>query len=83
MRKKAPISGEAGEGGDLQPEYHFGYRKSKPNRFAEEAVKGGFVVLVEEDIAEVFQTPESIKKVLRALIATMPRRPRSKSTARS
>jgi len=83
MRKKAPISGEAGAGGDLHPEYRFDYRKSKPNRFAGEAVKGGFVVLVEEDIAEVFQTPESIKNVLRALIATMPKRTRPKSTARS
>jgi len=56
--------------------------QSRPNRFAAEALKGGFVVLVDEDIAEVFQTPESIKNVLRALIATMPTRTGPKTTAR-
>ena len=45
-----------------------------PYRFAAEAVKGGFVVIVDKDIADVFQAPESIKDVLRALIATMPQR---------
>lgn len=72
MRRKTLTSGKAATSDDLRPEYRFDYRKAKPNRFAGEAAKGGFAVLVEEDIAEVFQTPESIKAVLRALIATMP-----------
>jgi len=72
MKKAAKNRDNATTGEDLRPEYRFDYRKAKPNRFADEAVKGGFVVLVDEDIAEVFQTPESIKEVLRALIATMP-----------
>ena len=74
MKRVAPDS--------LLKEYRFDYRKAKPNRFAEEAVKEGFVVLVDEDIAEVFQTPESIKNVLRALIATMPPRTSPKPTPR-
>lgn len=82
MRKKTTIKDNASTGDDLRPEYRFDYRKAKPNRFAAEAVKGGFVVLVDEDIAKVFRTPESIKKVLRALIATMPPRKGPKSTAR-
>jgi len=82
MRKKVTTSGKAATGDDLRPEYRFDYRKAKPNRFAAEAVKGGFVVLVDEDIAEVFQTPESIKDVLRALIAAMPPRKGPKSPAR-
>ena len=82
MRKKVTTSGKAATGDDLRPEYRFDYRKAKPNRFAAEAVKGGFVVLVDEDIAEVFQTPESIKVVLRALIAAMPPRNSPKSPAR-
>jgi hypothetical protein len=80
--KKTTVSGKAAAGDDLRPEYRFDYRKAKPNRFAEEALKGGFVVLVDEDIAEVFQTPESIKKVLRALIAAMPPRKSPKSPPR-
>lgn len=82
MRKKETISGKAATGGELRPEYRFDYRKAKPNRFAAEAVKGGFVVLVDEDIAQVFQTPEAIKDVLRALIATMPPRKNRKSPVR-
>ena len=82
MRRKATIREEAARGDDLRPEYRFDYRKAKANRFAAEAVKGGFVVLVDEDIAEVCQTPESIKEVLRALIATMPPRKSSKSSVR-
>jgi len=82
MKKKAPINDTAAAGGELRPEYRFDYSKAKPNRFAEDAVKGGFVVLVDEDIAEVFQTPESIKDVLRALISTMPREKKTKSHAR-
>jgi hypothetical protein len=72
MRKKATITSEAVAGDDLRPEYDFDYRKAKKNRFAARALKEGFVVLVDKDIAEVFPTPESIKDVLRALIATMP-----------
>lgn len=82
MRKKVTPSGKAATGDDLRPEYRFDYRKAKPNRFAAEAVKGGFVVLVDEDIAEVFQTPESIKDALRALIAAMPPRKSPKSPTR-
>ena len=82
MRKKAKTSGKAPTRDDLRPEYSFDYHKARPNRFAAEALKGSFVVLVDEDIAEVFQTPESIKNVLRALIATMPTRTSPKPTPR-
>ena len=82
MRKKAKTSGKTPTDDDLRPGYSFDYRKAKPNRFAAEAVKGSFMLLVDEDIAEVFQTPESIKNVLRALIATMPPRKSPKPTAR-
>lgn len=82
MKKKTPISDTAAAGGALRPEYRVDYGKVRPNRFAAEAVKGGFVVLVDKGIAEVLQTPESTKDVLRALIATMPRRKRSKSHPR-
>ena len=82
MKKAAKVRDDATAGVELRPEYRFDYRKAKPNRFADEAVKGGFVVLVDEDIAEVFQTPESIKEVLRALIATMPPTKAAKSRVR-
>ena len=56
------------------PEYNFNYQKAKPNRFATQSGKPKMkVVVLEEDVAQVFTTPESVNKVLRALIETMPR----------
>jgi hypothetical protein len=65
---------------DMRREYRFDYSKSKPNRFAERASQGRTVVVLDPDIAEVFDTPESVNNVLRALIATMPRSQRRKTS---
>ena len=58
---------------ELLPEYKFDYAQAKPNRFAvgpkDSAQR---VVVLDEDVAQVFRTPESVNKVLRALIASMP-----------
>ena len=57
----------------LLPEYDFDYRQAKPNRFLpqneEQRLK---VVVLDEDVAKVFKTPESDNKALRALIESMP-----------
>ncbi|MFL5803831.1 MAG: hypothetical protein ACJ8CR_19075 [Roseiflexaceae bacterium] len=72
--KKEPASGKPAENADdMQPEYHFDYGKARPNRFATPLEDGSLVVVLEPDIAHVFTTPESVKKVLRALIETMPK----------
>jgi hypothetical protein len=65
---------------EMRREYRFDYSKSKPNRFAERAGLGRTVVVLDPDIAEVFDTPESVNNVLRALIATMPRNQRRKTS---
>ena len=58
---------------DLQSEYVFDFANARPNRFA--GVKeGSRVVVLEPDIAAVFETPEEVNAVLRALIQTMPER---------
>lgn len=57
---------------DMQPEYQFDYSKAKLNRFAQRKADGSLVVVLEPDIAQVFTTPDAVKRVLRALIATMP-----------
>jgi len=56
---------------DLQPEYRFDYGKAKPNRFAATGQQR-LAVLLDEDVAQVFTTPESVNKALRALIEAMP-----------
>jgi hypothetical protein len=58
---------------ELLPEYHFDYKKAKPNRFAVQGERQLLkVVVLDEDVAQVFTTPESVNQVLRALIETMP-----------
>jgi hypothetical protein len=57
---------------DLRPEYNFDYTKAKPNRFAGR-VTDGVVVVLDPDVAEVFDTPDSVNNALRALIAAMPK----------
>ena len=66
---------------ELLPEYRFDYAQAKPNRFAkhnEASAKRG--VVLDEDVAQVFTTPESVNKVLRALIASMPQVQENRTT---
>ena len=59
---------------ELLPEYKFDYTQAKPNRFAiKEGKLAQRVVVLDEDVAQVFKTPASVNKVLRALIASMPK----------
>jgi hypothetical protein len=71
--RKMPSKKSHNADNDLLPEYHFNYEKAKPNRFAtldgKQLLK---VVILDEDIAQVFTTPDSVNRVLRALIKTMP-----------
>jgi hypothetical protein len=70
---KTPFEESSTADDELLPEYHFDYRKAKPNRFAAMDGKPPLnVVVLDEDVAQVFTTPESVNKVLRALIALMP-----------
>ena len=57
---------------DLRPEYSFDYTKAKPNRFAARVPGGATAIVLDPDVARVFQTAESVNAVLRALIETMP-----------
>jgi len=68
---------------ELRPEYRFDYRKAKSNRFAGQPQDGRVVVVLDPDVSEVFQTPDSVNEVLRALIKIMAsRRKRSEPKSR-
>lgn len=59
---------------DLQPEYRFEYHKEKPNLFATgNNVEKLKVVVLDDDVAQVFTTPEAVNKALRAFIEAMPK----------
>jgi len=68
-----PVDGLPNDG-STATEYHFDYAKAKPNRFAARVRGGPLVVILDEEIARVFKTPEAVKAVLRAIVATMPTR---------
>ena len=69
---KTPFEESHNSDEELLAEYHFDYKKAKPNRFAAESGKQLLkVVVLDEDVAQVFTTPESVNKVLRALIESM------------
>jgi hypothetical protein len=57
----------------IRKEYKIDYSKSRPNRFANIAQEEPLVVMVDSDVAEVFQTSEAVNRALRALITAMPK----------
>lgn len=69
---KTPFEESQNSNDELMPEYHFDYQKAKPNRFAVRHEKQGLTVVLDEDVAQVFTTPEAVNKALRALIEAMP-----------
>jgi hypothetical protein len=57
---------------DLSTEYTFDYTKAKPNRFTTRDSNSTMTVIVlDEDIAQVFHTSEAVNKALRQLIETV------------
>ena len=71
--KKTPFNESSNSEDELLSEYRFDYKKAKPNRFANRSGKQQMtVVVLVEDIARIFSTPEAVNKVLRALIEAMP-----------
>lgn len=66
--KKTPSSEEPDE---LRPEYDLEFKR--PNRFAKR-LKGKSVVAVvlDEDVADVFQSSEAVNELLRSVIKAMP-----------
>ena len=53
-------------------EYRFDYSKARPNRFAA-SMKGSTVaVVLDPDVASVFQTSEAVNIILRSVISALP-----------
>ncbi|MDM8521840.1 hypothetical protein QUF80_00565 [Desulfococcaceae bacterium HSG8] len=58
---------QCSESDDMLPEYNFDYSKARPNRFAKSRA-----IILEPDVARVFNTSDSVNKILRAVISAMP-----------
>jgi hypothetical protein len=65
----------------MLPEYQFDYSRARPNRFAGRVDESQVVVVLDPDVSEVFTTPESVNKVLRALISNMPAKGKSDTSS--
>lgn len=63
--------------GELAVEYRFDYRKSRGNRFARQVAKDAVVVVLDSDVAEVFNDSKRVNSLLRATIAAV-EKPRSR-----
>jgi hypothetical protein len=74
MRKASPKKTSGG----MRSEYRFDYSKSKPNRFASQIKEGSVAVLLEPDVALVFDNSESVNQLLRSVIAALPNPPQSR-----
>lgn len=55
-------------GDPLRSEYALDYAKSKPNRFAAK-LKGTTAVVLQPDVAEIFQSAKAVNDLLRSAIA--------------
>jgi hypothetical protein len=67
---KRAVSPEAPD--DLQPHYDFDYAKARPNRFATRFAEGALAVVLDPDVARVFDSAEAVNSFLRSAISAMP-----------
>jgi len=63
---------------DLRPEYEFDSSKAVPNRYAARSKGKVVAVFLDPDVAEVFPSSDSVNKLLRSVIAVLPRQARLK-----
>ena len=60
----------------LRAEYQFDYAKSRPNRFAARMAGNVVAILLEPDVAAVFDSSKAVNDLLRSVISVMPRQER-------
>jgi hypothetical protein len=57
---------------EMRPHYDFDYSKARPNRFAERITQETVAVVLDPDVAHVFQSSDSVNAFLRSAITAMP-----------
>jgi hypothetical protein len=62
---------------ELAPEYDFDYSKARPNPYAARLKGRAVAVVLEPDVAAVFPTSQSVNRLLRSVVAAVPRRSRA------
>ena len=64
---------------DVRPEYRFDYSQAKPNRFASRMTRPVVAVVLEPDIAAVFDSSAKVNAQLRSAISARKRRKRART----
>lgn len=59
---------------EMRDEYRLDYTKAKPNRFAGRMKNSAIAVMLDPDVAAVFNSSDAVNSFLRSVIATLPRR---------
>ena len=67
--KKTSVPKKARRQEELKTEYRFDYSKAKPNRFATKMTEGTVVVVLEPDVAAIFNSSEAVNSFLRSVIS--------------
>jgi hypothetical protein len=73
------------ESDEMRSHYDFDYSKARPNRFAERFSDETVAVVLDPDVAHVFQSSDSVNAFLRSAITAMPQTetPKKKRSAYS
>lgn len=67
---------------ELRSEYTFDYSRSRPNRFASRMAENAVAVVLEPDVAKVFDSSDSVNRLLRSVISALPQQARRPGRAR-
>lgn len=60
---------------DMPAEYDLDHSQARPNRFASRLPQGHVIgIILEEDVAKVFDSSEAVNRFLRSAIEAMPQR---------
>lgn len=57
----------------LRREYSFDYSRARPNRFAARMAGRSVAVVLDPDVASVFQSGEAVNALLRSVISALPK----------
>jgi hypothetical protein len=67
---------------ELRPEYDFSTSETRPNRFAAHMKAPVVAVILEPDVAAVFDSSRVVNRLLRSVISSLPKSSRAKTAKR-
>jgi hypothetical protein len=70
--KKTSSRSKRGRSNRFRAEYDFDYSRSRPNRFASRMRPHSVAVVLDPDVAQVFDSSRAVNKLLRSVIAATP-----------